>query len=79
MSAFVFFEAPVSDAEGFFATLLALIEHGIGEGFVRPGYRNLWMSSTSPVGIVDALRTFRPERSPEQLEDSQRSLTKSAG
>ncbi len=46
------------NVEGYFDPVLALIEHGIGEGFVKPEYRNLWMLSASPVEIVDALTAF---------------------
>jgi hypothetical protein len=43
------------DSGGFFAPLLAMLDHAVNEGFVRAEHRALIEVSTDPVPLLDAL------------------------
>lgn len=43
------------DLDGYFAPLLALIEHAVAEGFIAPGDRRLVLVDSDPDRLVDAL------------------------
>jgi len=43
------------DLDGYFAPLLALIEHAVAEGFIAPGDRRLVFVDSDPDRLVDAL------------------------
>ena len=40
---------------GFYNPLLAMIDHGIDEGFIRPGFRNLLVSAETAGELMDLL------------------------
>jgi uncharacterized protein (TIGR00730 family) len=44
------------NVEGYFAPLLALIDHAVVEGFVAPGGRSLILDETDPDRLLDSLR-----------------------
>jgi uncharacterized protein (TIGR00730 family) len=55
-------DAPIGllDVEGYFAPLLALVEHATEERFVRPEHRALVVSETDPVRLLERLEAHRP-------------------
>ena len=50
------------NVDGYFDALATLIEHAIGEGFVRPEHRHFWVMADAPDELLDALA--RHERPP---------------
>jgi uncharacterized protein (TIGR00730 family) len=48
------------DVDGYFAPLLALFDHAVSEGFVRPEHRRLVLHHTDPDTLLDALRDYAP-------------------
>lgn len=55
-------EKPIGilDVDGYFAPFFALVEHAIGEGFVRPEYRGLVVRATEPGALLDRMALHRP-------------------
>jgi uncharacterized protein (TIGR00730 family) len=43
------------NVDGYFDALVALIDHAIGEGFVRPEHRHFWVIADAPDELLDAL------------------------
>ena len=47
---------------GYFDSLLALLEHAIGEGFMKPSHGQLWQVAATPAEAVALLVDNRPVR-----------------
>jgi uncharacterized protein (TIGR00730 family) len=47
---------------GFYAPLLALFDHAVGEGFVRPEHRAIVLEDDDPEALIERLRSYRPPR-----------------
>ena len=47
---------------GYFDSLLALLEHAIGEGFMKPSHGQLWQVAATPAEAVALLDDNRPVR-----------------
>ena len=45
----------VLNAAGYFDALLSLVEHMIGEGFIKTKYRGLFVTAEQPQALLDAL------------------------
>jgi hypothetical protein len=53
------------NVDGYFDALVALIDHAIGEGFVRPEHRHFWVIADTPDDLLDALvQNERPSMRP---------------
>lgn len=50
------------DAAGYFAPLLALVEHAAREGFIPPSHATLLLRAETPAALLDAFATYRPPR-----------------
>jgi uncharacterized protein (TIGR00730 family) len=48
------------DAEGYFAPLLALVAHAVGEGFIRPEDHDLLLVREQVPTLLDALAAYTP-------------------
>jgi uncharacterized protein (TIGR00730 family) len=48
------------DVKGYYQPLLALFEHAVAEGFVRPLHRALVLSDADPDRLLDAMSRFVP-------------------
>jgi hypothetical protein len=48
------------DVEGYFAPLLAFVDRAVGDGFIRPPYRGLFVVSATVDGLLDALARHTP-------------------
>jgi uncharacterized protein (TIGR00730 family) len=46
------------DVDGYFAHLLAFLDHGVAHGFIRPHHRRLILTGTDPARLLDALATY---------------------
>ena len=56
------------DVCGYFAPLMALLDHAVEERFLRPAHRELLLVEGSPVALLDALARFRPARIEKWLD-----------
>jgi uncharacterized protein (TIGR00730 family) len=43
---------------GYYAPLLALFDHGVGEGFIRPQHRALVLEETEPAALLARMEAF---------------------
>ena len=57
---------------GYYAPLLAMFDHAVAEGFVRPQHRALVLEAAEPGALLQALRAFRPPRIEKWIRDSER-------
>ncbi|HEX8363038.1 MAG TPA: TIGR00730 family Rossman fold protein [Longimicrobium sp.] len=49
----------VLDVDGYFRALLALFDHAVAEGFVRPAHRALVLEATTPEVLLERMAAFR--------------------
>jgi uncharacterized protein (TIGR00730 family) len=49
----------VLNVEGYFDALLALFDHSVGEGFVRPAHRALVLEGAEPGELLEGMAAFR--------------------
>ena len=59
------------NAAGFYDKLLAFVEHGIGEGFVRREQRAMISVADSPGGLLDVMAAYRAPVVEKWIERSQ--------
>ncbi|ABC81850.1 TIGR00730 family Rossman fold protein [Anaeromyxobacter dehalogenans] len=50
----------VLDVAGYFAPLLAMADHAVKEGFMRPEYRAMLQVAAEPAELLDKLAAYRP-------------------
>ncbi|HYG61452.1 MAG TPA: TIGR00730 family Rossman fold protein [Thermoanaerobaculia bacterium] len=50
----------VLDVDGYYAPLLALFDHAVAEGFIRPQHRALVIAESDPERLLDRLAAFQP-------------------
>lgn len=62
----------VLNVAGYYDPLLALADHGVAEGFVRPVHRELILSGTEPAELLDHLGTYVPPVVEKWLDRSSR-------
>jgi uncharacterized protein (TIGR00730 family) len=48
------------NVEGYYDPLLAMADHAVAEGFLRPAHRSMLLSDTDPVRMLDGLRGYEP-------------------
>src|SRR5690242_6623975 len=48
------------DVEGYWAPLVAFLDHAVAEGFVRPEHRRMVLVEATPEGLLDALGRYEP-------------------
>jgi uncharacterized protein (TIGR00730 family) len=58
------------DCAGYFAPLMALIEHAITEGFVSPAYAGLVLRETDAATLLDRFATYAPPTRPWGWQES---------
>jgi hypothetical protein len=56
------------DVEGYYAPLLALFDHMVGEGFARASHRALVLSDNDPARFIDTLITTQPPHMDKWIE-----------
>ncbi len=49
----------VLNVDGYFGALLALFDHAVAEGFVRPAHRALVLEATAPELLLERMAAFR--------------------
>ena len=52
------------DVGGYWGGLLALLRHGVGEGFIRPEYAALLLVEPGPEALLDRFLAWRPSAAP---------------
>jgi uncharacterized protein (TIGR00730 family) len=57
------------DICGFFAPLLAMVEHAVEEGFIPAAHRNLLLREETPTALLDRLQSYTPSALPEKWLD----------
>ena len=50
----------VLDAAGFYASLLGLLDHMVGEGFLRAAHRGAMLADADPAGLLDRMAGWTP-------------------
>jgi hypothetical protein len=53
---------------GFYDPLLALFDHAVAEGFLRPAHRNLVQVATTPEDLLDTLASYVAPSLPKWIE-----------
>lgn len=59
------------NVEGYYDPLLALFDHGVDEGFVRPSHRNLVISNSDPAALLALMEGFVPQNLPKWISPAQ--------
>jgi uncharacterized protein (TIGR00730 family) len=62
----------VLNVEGYFDPLLALVEHGMAEGFIRERHRALVLDDTDAGRLLDRFAGFRADPGDKWIEPGQR-------
>jgi uncharacterized protein (TIGR00730 family) len=57
---------------GYYAPLLAMFDHAVAEGFVRPQHRAMVLEAAHPAALLDAMRAFHPPAAEKWIADGQR-------
>ena len=60
------------DIDGFFGPLIAMLDHAVAEGFVRPEHRALLLTADAPGPLLDALHAFEPPPTRAWIDDDER-------
>ena len=55
------------NVDGYFDPLLALVERGAREGFIRDEHRELFAVAATPSGVLDCIANMRPPRNEQWL------------
>jgi len=62
----------VLNVAGYFDPLLALLDHAVTEGFLRPEYRRLFLVGDQAAGLIDGMLNFRAPVVPSKWIDRER-------
>ena len=57
---------------GYYAPLLAMFDHAVAEGFVRPQHRALVLEETAPARLLEAMRHFAPPTAEKWITPGER-------
>lgn len=55
--------------EGYYESLLQLVDHGIKEEFIQPDYRRLLLSDSDPARLLEQFRNYEPLALPKWVVD----------
>jgi uncharacterized protein (TIGR00730 family) len=55
------------DVEGYYASLLALLDHSVAEGFLKPKHRARVLVASEPGALLDAMEAWIPPGDPAVL------------
>lgn len=58
----------VLNTRGYYDPLLAMLDHAIEEGFLRPAYRDYWVVADTPEALLSAMEDQAPPHAPEWLK-----------
>lgn len=62
----------VLDVNGYFGPLLGLLDHAAGKGFLRDDHREMVLTGTDPVGLLDRMAAWTPPAIEKWLDPSER-------
>ncbi|HEX6909842.1 MAG TPA: TIGR00730 family Rossman fold protein [Longimicrobium sp.] len=57
---------------GYYAPLLAMFDHAVAEGFVRPQHRELVLEETAPAPLLERMRAFEPPATEKWITPGER-------
>ena len=57
---------------GFYDPLLAMFDHGVAEGFIRPHHRAMVLQDTDPAGLVESMHHFVPPTAEKWITPGER-------
>jgi uncharacterized protein (TIGR00730 family) len=60
------------NVSGYYAPLLALFDHAVAEGFLRPQHRELVLEAEAPGLLLDRLEAFRPPKTEPWIAPGER-------
>jgi uncharacterized protein (TIGR00730 family) len=60
------------NVEGYYTPVLAMMDHAVAEGFVRPQHRALVLEAAAPEAMLERLAAFRAPDVPRWIERSER-------
>ena len=59
------------NVDGYYDPLLALFDHGVSEGFLRPVHRSLVISNSDPEALLEQMESFVPQDLPKWISPAQ--------
>ncbi|WP_420126094.1 TIGR00730 family Rossman fold protein [Longimicrobium sp.] len=57
---------------GYYDALLAMFDHGVNEGFIRPHHRAMVLEDTDPATLVERMHAFVPPDAEKWIEPAER-------
>jgi uncharacterized protein (TIGR00730 family) len=57
---------------GYYSPLIALADHAVAEGFLRPEHRDMLRIGDDPLELLDRLRAFTPTKEPKWIDSDER-------
>jgi uncharacterized protein (TIGR00730 family) len=57
---------------GYYDALLAMFDHGVTEGFIRPHHRAMVLENTDPAGLIERMHTFVPPTAEKWITPGER-------
>ncbi len=61
----------ILNTEKYYDTLLAMFDHSVAEGFLKPEYRSLVISATDPVDLIQKMNEYRAPARDSWIDKSQ--------
>jgi uncharacterized protein (TIGR00730 family) len=61
----------ILNTENYYDTLLAMFDHSVAEGFLKPEYRSLMIAAKEPEELVSKMRAYRGQVLAKWIEKSQ--------
>lgn len=61
----------ILNVEGYFDPLIALFDHGVAEGFVRPQHRRMVLTETDPQRLLARMARYTPPELPKWIEEEE--------
>ena len=61
----------ILNTEGYYDTLLAMFDHSVAEGFLKPAYRPIVIAATEPEDLLAKMQAYRGQVLDQWIEKSQ--------
>ena len=58
------------DVDGYFEPVLAQLDRGVEEGFVRAAHRDLWLRETTPAALLDRMEAHVPAKVQKWMDEA---------
>jgi len=60
------------NVEGYYDSLLALFDHSVAEGFIKPEHRSIVIADDDPERLIHRLKLFKPEQTTKWTKQTPR-------